>query len=99
ARGRSPRHRSRAGTGWRRCWDAPEPRSLRAVALPKSTSDLAAELDQSMPAVSAHLAVLRRAGLVSSWRAGRRVLYQLTPLARSVLAASSSASATPAEPA
>jgi DNA-binding transcriptional ArsR family regulator len=72
---------------------------LRAVALPKTTSDLAVDLDQSMPAVSAHLAVLRRAGLVSSWRAGRRVLYQLTPLARSVLAASSSASATPAEPA
>jgi DNA-binding transcriptional ArsR family regulator len=72
---------------------------LRAVALPKSTSDLAAELDQSMPAISAHLAVLRRAGLVSSRRAGRRVLYQLTPLARSVLAASSNASATPAEPA
>jgi len=72
---------------------------LRAVALPKSTSDLAAELNQSMPAVSAHLAVLRRSGLVSSWRAGRRVLYQLTPLARSVLAASGSGSVMPAEPA
>ena len=72
---------------------------LRAVALPKSTSDLAAELDQSMPAISAQLAVLRRAGLVSSWRAGRRVLYQLTPLARSVLAASSGAASTPAHPA
>jgi DNA-binding transcriptional ArsR family regulator len=63
---------------------------LRSVALPKSTSDLAVELDQSMPAVSAHLAVLRRSGLVTSWRAGRRVLYQLTPLARSVLAANRS---------
>jgi DNA-binding transcriptional ArsR family regulator len=72
---------------------------LYAVALPRSTSDLAAELDQSMPAISAHLAVLRRSGLVSSWRAGRRVLYQLTPLARSVLAANANASATPAEPA
>src|SRR6266540_4104075 len=72
---------------------------LRAVALPKSTSDLAAELNQSMPAVSAHLAVLRRSGLVSSWRAGRRVLYQLTPLARSVLAAGGSGSVIPTEPA
>src|SRR6266567_134091 len=72
---------------------------LRAVALPKSTSDLAAELNQSMPAVSAHLAVLRRSGLVSSWRAGRRVLYQLTPVARSMLAAGGSASVMPAEPA
>jgi DNA-binding transcriptional ArsR family regulator len=45
-----------------------------------------------MPAVSAHLDVLRRAGLVTSWRAGRRVLYQTTPLARSVLAASAGTS-------
>jgi DNA-binding transcriptional ArsR family regulator len=75
---------------------------LRAVALPRSTSDLAAELGQSMPAISAQLTVLRHAGLVSSWRAGRRVLYQLTPLARNVLAASSGAARTstqPAEPA
>src|SRR6266567_440142 len=70
-----------------------------AVALPKTTSGLAAELNHSMPAVSAHLAVLRRSGLVTSWRAGRRVLYQLTPLARSVLAASGSGSVMPAEPA
>jgi len=32
--------------------------------------------------------VLRRAGLVTCWRAGRRVLYQRTPLATSVIAAS-----------
>jgi DNA-binding transcriptional ArsR family regulator len=61
---------------------------LLGVGLPKSTSDLAIELSQSMPAVSAHLAVLRRSGLVTSWRAGRRVLYQRTPLATSVIAAS-----------
>lgn len=60
---------------------------LLCVALPKSTSDLSRELGQSMPAVSAHLGVLRRSGLVSSWRAGRRVLYQRTPLATSVVAA------------
>jgi DNA-binding transcriptional ArsR family regulator len=42
-----------------------------------------------MPAVSAHLGVLRRAGLLTSWRAGRRVLYQRTPLATSIIAASS----------
>ncbi len=61
---------------------------LLAVALPKSTSDLARELGQSMPGVSAHLGVLRRSGLVTSWRAGRRVLYQRTPLATSVVVAS-----------
>jgi hypothetical protein len=32
--------------------------------------------------------VLRRSGLVTSWRAGRRVLYQRTALATSVVAAS-----------
>jgi DNA-binding transcriptional ArsR family regulator len=61
---------------------------LLGLGLPKSTSDLARELAQSMPAISAHLAVLRRAGLVTSWRAGRRVLYQRTPLATSIIAAS-----------
>ncbi len=61
---------------------------LLSIGLPKSTSDLARELGQSMPAVSAHLGVLRRSGLVTSWRAGRRVLYQRTPLATSVVAAS-----------
>lgn len=64
---------------------------LLGLALPKSTSDLARELGQSMPAVSAHLAVLRRAGLTTSWRSGRRVLYQRTPLATSVVAASGGA--------
>jgi DNA-binding transcriptional ArsR family regulator len=60
---------------------------LRAVDQPKSTSDLARELGQGMPAVSAHLGVLRGCGLVTSWRAGRRVLYQRTPLATSIIAA------------
>jgi hypothetical protein len=32
--------------------------------------------------------VLRRNGLVTSWRNGRRVLYQRTPLATSIIAAS-----------
>ncbi|MGI8678836.1 MAG: DUF5937 family protein [Jatrophihabitans sp.] len=61
---------------------------LLDLGLPRSTSDLARVLKQSMPAVSAHLAVLRRAGLVTSWRSGRRVLYQRTPLATSVVVAS-----------
>ncbi|MGI8414730.1 MAG: DUF5937 family protein [Nakamurella sp.] len=60
---------------------------LLTVGLPKSTSDLADELHQSMPAVSAHLAVLRRSGMVTCWRTGRRVLYQRTPLATSIVAA------------
>src|SRR6266540_3002399 len=64
---------------------------LISVALPKSTTDLARELGQSTPAVSAHLSVLRRSGLVTSWRSGRRVLYQRTPLATSIVVASAAA--------
>lgn len=60
---------------------------LLSVGLPKATTDLARELGQSPPAVNAHLAVLRRSRLVTSWRAGRRVLYQRTPLATSIIAA------------
>jgi DNA-binding transcriptional ArsR family regulator len=58
---------------------------LISVALPMSTTGLARELGQSPPAVSAHLSVLRRSGLVTSWRAGRRVLYQRTALANSII--------------
>jgi DNA-binding transcriptional ArsR family regulator len=35
--------------------------------------------------VSQHLSVLRRNGLVISWRAGRRVLYRRTDLAASIV--------------
>jgi DNA-binding transcriptional ArsR family regulator len=62
---------------------------LIRVALPMSTAGLALELGLSPPAVSAHLSVLRRSGLVTSWRSGRRVLYQRTPLATSIITASS----------
>ena len=54
---------------------------LSHLTLPKSTTDLARELGQSPPSVSFHLSVLRRNGLVTSWRSGRRVLYRRTPLA------------------
>jgi DNA-binding transcriptional ArsR family regulator len=42
-----------------------------------STSDLALRFSLSPPAVSRHLAVLARAGLVVSERQGQRVLYRL----------------------
>lgn len=60
---------------------------LGCLALPKSTSELARELGQSPPSVSFHLSVLRRNGLVTSWRSGRRVLYRRTPLAGGLVAA------------
>lgn len=59
---------------------------LAYVASPRSTSEIAGELGQSPPSVSFHLSVLRRSGLVSSWRSGRRVLYQRTQLAEGLLA-------------
>ena len=42
-----------------------------------STSDLAMRFGMSAPAVSRHLSVLQRAGLVSAERQGQRVLYRL----------------------
>ena len=42
-----------------------------------STTDLANRFSLSPPAVSRHLAVLQRAGLVVSERQGQRVLYRL----------------------
>ncbi len=42
-----------------------------------STADLAGRFGMSPPAVSRHLAVLLRAGLVRAERQGQRVLYRL----------------------
>ena len=42
-----------------------------------STSDLAERFSMSAPAISRHLSVLERAGLVAGERQGQRVLYRL----------------------
>ena len=42
-----------------------------------STTELAARFPMSAPAISRHLSVLQRAGLVESERLGQRVLYRL----------------------
>jgi DNA-binding transcriptional ArsR family regulator len=60
---------------------------LARLALPVTTTDLAERLNQSPSTVSHHLNVLRQTGLITSWRSGRRVLYQRTPLGSSVLVA------------
>lgn len=60
---------------------------LLSLELPLSTTELSVQLGQSPPAVSQHLAVLRRSGLVRSWRNGRSVLYRRTDLADSVIEA------------
>ncbi|MFG2332771.1 DUF5937 family protein [Streptomyces sp. NPDC048604] len=61
---------------------------LAHLDLPTSTTQLAAYLGVSPAAVSQHMAVLRRARLVTSRRTGRWVLHQRTPLASELLAAS-----------
>lgn len=42
-----------------------------------STADLAGRFGMSRPAISRHLSVLARAGLVAGERQGQRVLYRL----------------------
>jgi DNA-binding transcriptional ArsR family regulator len=45
----------------------------------RAVGDLAGELPVSRPAVSQHLQVLKRAGLVRDRRAGTRRIYELDP--------------------
>ncbi|MEU3464479.1 DUF5937 family protein [Streptomyces sp. NPDC006733] len=58
---------------------------LALLDLPLSTTQLAAYLGMSAPAVSQHLAVLRRCNLVTSHRSGRWMLHQRTALATELL--------------
>jgi DNA-binding transcriptional ArsR family regulator len=60
---------------------------LHSAGLPRTTTDLARELSLSGATISVHLSILKRCGMVTSWRSGRRVLYQRTPLASSILSA------------
>ena len=61
---------------------------LIGLAVPHSTTELAVKLGQTPPAVSQHLAVLRRSGLVVSWRSGRSMMSRRTTLATSIVEAS-----------
>jgi DNA-binding transcriptional ArsR family regulator len=60
---------------------------LVSLRLPRSTTDLARSLRLTPPTVSSHLAILRRGGLITSWRSGRRVLYQRTAVGSTIVAA------------
>jgi DNA-binding transcriptional ArsR family regulator len=83
-------------------WNGPEPRPadrlgallgrtraaiLVALGQPRCTSELAVALGQSAPSVSTHLTVLRRAGMVTSWRSGRRMMHQRSALATAMVTA------------
>jgi DNA-binding transcriptional ArsR family regulator len=58
---------------------------LRALTVPATTSQLAAQLGMSLGNVGGHLAVLRTAGLVERTRTGRSVYYVATPLGDALL--------------
>jgi DNA-binding transcriptional ArsR family regulator len=60
---------------------------LMSLQSPRSTTDLAREIGLTAATVSSHLSVLRRTGLVTCWRSGRRVLYQRTALASMMVSA------------
>jgi DNA-binding transcriptional ArsR family regulator len=67
---------------------APRARLLEALRRPASTAALARTLNVSPPAVSQHLAVLGRCGLVDRTRSGREVLYQTSDLGLALLRSS-----------
>jgi DNA-binding transcriptional ArsR family regulator len=58
---------------------------LQRLDVPRSTTELAREFVQSPASVSRHLTTLRDGGLATSWRTGRVVLYQQTPLGTSLV--------------
>ena len=60
---------------------------LAMVDLPRTTTQLAEQLDLSPAAVSEHLKILKEIALVTARRRGRMVLYQRTAAATALLAA------------
>jgi DNA-binding transcriptional ArsR family regulator len=60
-------------------------RILAVLDVPRGTTALASLLDLAPGTVSSHLSVLASAGLLTSRREGRRVLYSRTPLAARLL--------------
>ena len=60
-------------------------RLLGALRSPSTTSALALRFGVTPSAVSQHLAVLHRSGLVDRERSGRRVLYQASELGLALL--------------
>lgn len=58
---------------------------LQELAIPCTTGELARRLSITPGAVSQHLAVLRRAGVIEPHRQGRHVFHRLTPFGISLL--------------
>lgn len=75
-------HRARADSDVFRAIADPTRRAIldRLRAGPTAVNDLAADFEQSRPAISKHLRVLRDANLVREQRSGRERLYELRPM-------------------
>src|ERR1700761_579109 len=75
-------HRARADADVFRAIADPTRRAIldRLRAGPAPVNALASEFEQSRPAISKHLKVLRDARLVEEHRAGRERLYELRPV-------------------
>jgi DNA-binding transcriptional ArsR family regulator len=74
---------------------APRARLLTALRSPATTTALARRLGVTPGAVSQHLAVLHRGGLVDRRRTGRAVLYQASELGLALLRAGGSGGVVP----
>jgi DNA-binding transcriptional ArsR family regulator len=74
-------HRARSDSDVFRAIADPTRRAIldRLRAGPAPVNDLAADFEQSRPAISKHLRVLREARLVTEQRSGRERVYQLNP--------------------
>jgi DNA-binding transcriptional ArsR family regulator len=75
-------HRARATSDVFRAIADPTRRAIldRLRAGPAPVNDLAAAFEQSRPAISKHLRVLREAQLVTEQRSGRERVYRLHPM-------------------
>ena len=58
---------------------------VQTLIVPRTTTDLARQLDLAPGAVSAHLSRLKVAGLVEPHRSGRSVYYRLSGTGESLL--------------
>ena len=74
-------HRPKANADVFRAIADPTRRAIldRLCTGPAPVNELASDFDQSRPAISKHLRVLREASLVSEERVGRERLYRLEP--------------------
>jgi len=98
ARGVAAATPSRAAGALARLIGRTRARILAELAVPATTTQLAAMLGLVVGTVGEHIAALRAAGLISGVRTGRSVLYRRTPLGDALAEADGRASPDPLSP-